>query len=50
MLLRDSPHAGDYTLEAVIGLAEQSQSPDPKGYRGEFIRIVETVRDLRLLE
>ena len=50
MLLRDSPHAGDYTLEAVIGLAEQSQSPDPRGYRGEFIRLVETALDLRLLE
>ncbi|MDE2735562.1 MAG: VWA domain-containing protein [Gemmatimonadota bacterium] len=50
MLLRDSPHAGDYTIEAVIGLAEQSQSPDPRGYRGEFIRLVETALDLRLLE
>ena len=50
MLLRDSPHAGDYTLKDVIGLADQGQGHDPKGYRGEFIRIVETVRDLRLLE
>ena len=50
MLLRDSPHAGDYTLKDVIGLAEQSQNPDPRGYRGEFIRLVETVGDLRLLE
>ena len=50
MLLRDSPHADAYTLEAVIGLAEQSQSPDPRGYRGEFIRLVETALDLRLLE
>ena len=50
MLLRDSPYASDYTLEDVIGLAERGQGYDPKGYRGEFIRLVETVRDLRLLK
>ena len=49
MLLRDSPHVGDYTLDDVIGLAEQGQEHDPRGYRGEFLRLVETVRDLRLL-
>ena len=49
MLLRDSPHVGDYTLVDVIGLAGRGQGHDPRGYRGEFIRLVETVRDLRLL-
>ena len=49
MLLRDSPHVGDYTLGDVIGLAGRGQGQDPRGYRGEFIRLVETVRDLRLL-
>ena len=49
MLLRDSPHSGDLTLEDVIGLAARGQGHDPRGYRGEFIRLVETVRDLRLL-
>ena len=49
MLLRDSPHVGGYTLEDVIGLAERGQGYDPRGYRGEFIRLVETVRDVRML-
>ena len=49
MLLRDSPHAGSYTLDEVISLAERGRGDDPRGYRGEFIRLVETVRDLDLL-
>ena len=49
MLLRDSPHAGRYTLDDVIRLAERGRGKDPRGYRGEFIRLVETVRDLDLL-
>ncbi|WP_419950433.1 YfbK domain-containing protein [Candidatus Palauibacter sp.] len=49
MLLRDSPHAGGYTLDDVIRLAERGKGEDPRGYRGEFIRLVETVRDLDLL-
>ena len=50
MLLRDSEYAGDLTLNDVVGLAERSRGYDPRGYRGEFIRLVEAVRDLRLLE
>ena len=49
MLLRESPHAGRYTLDDVIRLAEQGRGKDPRGYRGEFIRLVEAVRDLDLL-
>ncbi|WP_420449209.1 YfbK domain-containing protein [Candidatus Palauibacter sp.] len=49
MLLRDSPHAGSYTLDEVISLAERGRGDDSRGYRGEFIRLVETVRDLDLL-
>ena len=49
MLLRDSPHAGRYTLDDVIRLAEEGKGKDPRGYRGEFIRLVEAVRDLDLL-
>ena len=50
MLLRDSEYAGDLTLNDVVGLAERSRGDDPRGYRGEFIRLVEAVRDLGLLE
>ncbi|MCY3601065.1 MAG: von Willebrand factor type A domain-containing protein [Gemmatimonadetes bacterium] len=49
MLLRDSPHAGGLSADDVIALAERGRGDDPRGYRGEFIRLVETVRDLNLL-
>ena len=50
MLLRGSDHAGDLTLDDVVRLADKSRGDDPRGYRGEFIRLVEAVRDLGLLE
>ena len=49
MLLRDSEHAGDLTLGDVVTLAENARGDDPRGYRGEFIRLVEATRDLGLL-
>ena len=49
MLLRDSPHAGRFTPDEVISLAEGGRGDDPRGYRGEFIRLVEAARDLDLL-
>ena len=49
MLLRESPHAGTYTLDQVIRLASRSRGEDERGYRAEFVRLVETVRDLGLL-
>ena len=49
MLLRDSEHAGSLTLNDVVGLAEKGKGDDPRGYRGEFIRLVEATRDLGLL-
>ena len=50
MLLRDSDHAGDLTLDDVMKLAEQGKGDDPRGYRGEFIRLVEATRDLGLVK
>ena len=50
MLLRDSEHAGDLTLNDVVRLAERGKGNDPRGYRGEFIRLVEATRDLGLLK
>jgi len=49
MLLRDSDHAGAYTLNDVVKLAEEGKGDDPRGYRGEFIRLVEATRDLGLV-
>ena len=50
MLLRDSEHAGDLTLDDVVRLAEKGKGDDPRGYRGQFIQLVEATRDLRLLD
>ena len=50
MLLRDSEHAGALTLNDVVRLAEKGKGDDPRGYRGEFIRLVEATRDLALLD
>ena len=50
MLLRDSDHSGDLTLNDIVRLAERSRGDDPRGYRGEFIRLVEATRDLGLLK
>ena len=50
MLLRDSEHAGDLTLDDVVKLAEKGKGDDPRGYRGQFIQLVEATRDLRLLD
>ena len=50
MLLRDSEHAGTFSLDDVVKLAEKGKGNDPRGYRGEFIRLVEATRDLRLLK
>ncbi len=48
MLLRDSEHTGSLTLNDVVQLAEKGKGDDPRGYRGEFIRLVEVTRDLGL--
>ena len=50
MLLRESPHAGEWSLDDVVAMAERGRGDDPRGYRGEFVRLVETVRDLSLLD
>ena len=50
MVLRDSEHAGTFSLNDVVQLAENGKGDDPRGYRGEFIRLVEATRDLGLLK
>ena len=50
MLLRNSEHAGDLTLNDVVKLAEKGKGGDLRGYRGEFIRLVEATRDLGILK
>ncbi len=50
MLLRGSPHVGEYSLSDVRALAEAGKGTDPKGYRGEFVRLVELTDDQGILE
>nr|WP_234367748.1 von Willebrand factor type A domain-containing protein [Parabacteroides pacaensis] len=45
-LIRDSDFKGEGSYEKVISLARQGVSSDEKGYRHEFIRLVETFQDL----
>ena len=40
MLLRDSPHKGSLTYDAVLELASSAASRDPQGYRREFLTLV----------
>src|SRR4029079_4702902 len=47
MILRESPHKGQSSLDAVVDMAEKSRGADKNGYRDEFIRLVRKARDLR---
>lgn len=45
-LLRDSDFKGEASYEKVIGLAKQGLNNDDKGYRREFVRLVEAAKGL----
>ena len=40
MILRDSPHKGNATLNSALELAIEGKGEDSHGYRGEFIELV----------
>jgi len=46
MILRDSPHKADSTLQKVREIAEKSRGPDRGGYRDQFIRLIEKSQSL----
>lgn len=46
MMLRNSPYKGDSTYAQVLDLAQSGMDKDEKGYRGEFIQLVEKARAL----
>ena len=46
-LLRDSDFKGAASYDKVIGLAKQGLNNDEKGYRREFIRLVETAKGMK---
>lgn len=47
MLLRESEHKGDITYEDVIKMGKLGKGADEKGYRGEFIRLVDIAKSLK---
>lgn len=46
-LLRDSNFKGEATYDKVISLAKQGLDHDDKGYRREFVRLVEAVKGIQ---
>ncbi len=46
MLLRGSPHSGDFTYDDIIALAESGLGEDVFGYRNEFLDMVKKAKQL----
>jgi Ca-activated chloride channel family protein len=49
MILRDSEFKGNATLDGAAKLARSARGDDEDGYRSELIRLINTVKDMRLL-
>lgn len=49
MLLRDSPHVGDFGMGDVLRLARAGMGEDPEGFRRGFIDLVERARGMELV-
>lgn len=49
MILRGSEFKGSATLESAINLAGIGRGEDEEGYRAEFIRLIKTVKEMRLI-
>ena len=48
MILRNSEFKGNATLEGASRLAKSSRGNDEDGYRSELIRLINTVKDMRI--
>jgi Ca-activated chloride channel family protein len=46
MMLRNSPHKGDLTYDAVLNMSTRSMGKDTSGYRAEFIDLVRKAKTL----
>lgn len=46
MLLRNSPHRGDATYDAVLELATEGLAHDPDGWRAQFLDLVRAAKTL----
>jgi len=49
MILRNSEFRGSATLDGAAKLARSARGEDEDGYRSELIRLISTVRDMRVL-
>ena len=49
MILRDSEFKGNATLDGAARLARSAQGEDEDGYKSEMIRLINTVKDMRIL-
>jgi Ca-activated chloride channel family protein len=49
MILRNSEFKGNATLEEAAKLARSARGDDEEGYRGEFIRLIDTVKGIKVL-
>jgi Ca-activated chloride channel family protein len=49
MILRESEFKGTSSLESAAKLATSARGEDEEGYRAEMIRLISTVKDMRLL-
>ena len=49
MILRNSEFKGSATLDSAIKLASGARGEDEEGYRAELIRMIKTVKDMRLI-
>jgi Ca-activated chloride channel family protein len=47
MILRDSPHKGGATFDAVLTLAREGLGADPNGYRAEFLELARVAGSLK---
>ena len=46
MMLRESPHKGATTFDAVLGWAEDGFGEDEGGYRREFMELVKKAKGI----
>src|SRR5690606_24699239 len=49
MVLRESEHRGNASIDQVIALAREGLGDDREGYRAEFVRLVEKVKAMGML-
>ena len=48
MILRNSEFKGNATLEGAATLARSARGEDEDGYRSEMIRLIDTVKDMKV--